>query len=427
LVVAALALVGCHHPAPTIVGFEADRTLITLGESAVLTWDVKDADRLVLDPGARELHGTSTTVAPVERTTYTLTATSGGGRKQASVTIDVATPVPRFWAVPPHVAPGGSTTLLWDAPSATSVSIDSDSGSLGDHPATGGLVVSPAQGTLYVLQAHDPADPQPAPVTLRVRVSPPPSIQSFGPDQAEVAPGQPVVLRWSADAATYVVDNGPGYVGRATQALVRPLQSTTYTLTAYGATGGSVSATATVAVSGGPPQRALSYADPAVPPDADLALLADPSSTPQRLVLRVIAVQAVAAGGLALDLPLDATRVMLDAQQAGDAAPGFSVTPGALDPGPPPLAASAALGSGPLANVLVLAIAQKATAPGVVPSAQIPPGTELCRIRLVPAAGAQPGTALEAGAAPLQAVLAPLPRAPVAPTAKVAVGALTVL
>jgi peptidoglycan-associated lipoprotein len=71
----------------------ADRTSINKGESAKLTWSTTDASNVSIDPevGAVTPQG-STTVSPATSTTYTLTASSGGGNTDATVRISVNAP-----------------------------------------------------------------------------------------------------------------------------------------------------------------------------------------------------------------------------------------------------------------------------------------------------------------------------------------------
>jgi peptidoglycan-associated lipoprotein len=73
----------------------ADRTTINKGDSVKLTWSTTDATNVSIAPevGAVTPQG-STTVSPMDSTTYTLTATGAGGSTDASVRISVAAPPP---------------------------------------------------------------------------------------------------------------------------------------------------------------------------------------------------------------------------------------------------------------------------------------------------------------------------------------------
>jgi len=75
---------------PPTAGISADPETITAGQSATLTWTSTNADSCVIDHGVGSvaLNGT-TTVSPIETTTYTITATGPGGTVTNSVTITV--------------------------------------------------------------------------------------------------------------------------------------------------------------------------------------------------------------------------------------------------------------------------------------------------------------------------------------------------
>ncbi len=433
LLLLALAF-GCQK-GPVIDSFSADRTSVEAGDVVTLSWVVRNADDVVIDPGGLVVTGQSSTQLTLLQTApVTLTARKRApfvghviARRSISIAVAPRALVPLFSARPSQVPPGARVTLSWKT-SGDSVTIDSDAGSLGQQAAQGSLTVTPSATTLYTLRAHQSGSLQPAPIAVRVRVAQPPSVHLTA-DQLAVTAGQVVTLRWTgAGALGFGLDNGIGYLASATSLAVRPAQTTTYRVTAYGPAGGTATDAVTVAVSGpAPGTRALSYRDPTVPAGAVLALVQDPSSTPSLLVLRLVTTRAVAAGGLALTLPLDVTRAVLDASAAGDASPGFSVSVGAIDPGPPPLAAKAVLGAGLLAGSLVLGLAAKARSAGGTPDVQLAAGTELCRVRLVPAPSSQPGVVFPLAGAPARAVLTHLPRDPNALPSPIAVGTLTLL
>jgi hypothetical protein len=98
----ALFVAGCHKkvvapptpppPPPSAAkptaSLSADRTSINKGQSVRLSWTTTDANNVSIAPevGAVTPQG-STTVNPSESTTYTLTASGGGGTADASVHI----------------------------------------------------------------------------------------------------------------------------------------------------------------------------------------------------------------------------------------------------------------------------------------------------------------------------------------------------
>ncbi|MDB4956969.1 MAG: Fibronectin type domain protein [Myxococcales bacterium] len=126
----------------------------------------------------------------------------------------------------------------------------------------------------------------------------------------------------------------------------------------------------------GPP---IVYTDPS---GGALRLVGDPATTSHEIVLDlVVGDQTLTGFSVGFDLPLDVTKVKLA---------GF--TPGAaLDPGPAPLAAQAAMPTtGPLASLLVTGQSEKASRPGAADTL-LAPGTVLYTITLDLIDGASPG------------------------------------
>lgn len=81
--------------APTIDTFTADPPLIASGETSTLSWQITGADTAVIDPGVGAIDLTSGNfeVSPATTTTYTLTATNGGGTVSSEITVGVDVPV----------------------------------------------------------------------------------------------------------------------------------------------------------------------------------------------------------------------------------------------------------------------------------------------------------------------------------------------
>jgi peptidoglycan-associated lipoprotein len=87
-----------YTPPPAAVkptaSLSADRNSINKGDSVKLSWTTTDATNVSIAPevGAVTPQG-STTVSPVESTTYTLTASGAGGTTDATVRVSVNVPV----------------------------------------------------------------------------------------------------------------------------------------------------------------------------------------------------------------------------------------------------------------------------------------------------------------------------------------------
>jgi hypothetical protein len=145
-------------PAPRILAFVASPNRINEGETARLSWDVRDASQVMISSiGAVSLGG-SADVAPTETTTYTLTATGEGGEATATATVTVipgpasggTVKIAEFAASPPIAKfPGDPVTLRWTTENATSVVING----VGDVDPSGSIEVTPLHTTTYTLIA----------------------------------------------------------------------------------------------------------------------------------------------------------------------------------------------------------------------------------------------------------------------------------
>jgi len=77
-------------PLPGISNFSAVPDTITAGQSLTLSWNVKDASSIVIEPGIGSVPaGGSRLVSPAVDTTYTLTALNSGGPSLKSVSVTV--------------------------------------------------------------------------------------------------------------------------------------------------------------------------------------------------------------------------------------------------------------------------------------------------------------------------------------------------
>jgi len=139
-------------PAPVINSFSANKSSIDAGETAVLTWNTKNASSAIISPGVGSVAVSgSTTVTPAATTTYTLTAKGKSGDPVSSTTTITVTP-----RIPPEISisqatikRGQSTSLYWNAPGAIRVSIN-DAGNVG---ISGKMQVSPNETATYTLTA----------------------------------------------------------------------------------------------------------------------------------------------------------------------------------------------------------------------------------------------------------------------------------
>jgi len=234
-----------------VLNFSASPMTITAGQSSTLSWSTENAEQVEISGiGAVAVQG-SQSVTPAETTTYTMTVRNRGGTTSATVTIQVqpqAMPrVMRFLAAPREIFVGETSTLIWSVENATDVSISS----VGVVEASGTNAVAPLVTTVYTLTARNAAGE--ASATATVTVYGPPRITLFTGRPLTIKAGETSTLEWKTEDATTVTLSGAGTVQPNGTLAVKPAATTTYTLTAIGRRGNTVSQQVTVTVEGTTP------------------------------------------------------------------------------------------------------------------------------------------------------------------------------
>ena len=239
---------------PQIVRFEANPLSITPGGTSTLSWTTTGANTVSISPGVGNVNPNgSTTVSPTQTTTYTLTATSSDGKSvTAPITVTVAgANIPQivtFVATPQNISPGQSTKICWQVNGATSISITPGVGS--NLNANDCATVTPATTTTYTLTATNATGQIQGNVTVNVGTVQILTFTASPPNSS--AAGNPVVLSWTTANASTVVLIGGDIAPQSLQAngtfTVNPISNQTYTLTAYGPGGQTVSVTISVFV-----------------------------------------------------------------------------------------------------------------------------------------------------------------------------------
>lgn len=267
-----------HVPPPQISSFTATPAEIELGESSTLAWTVDGTiDSLKVTPGNINVTGqTSLGVSPTETTTYTLTAVNESGEATATTDVTVIVPAPQistFTATPPSIAEGGSSTLAW----TVSGPVDSLTISPGNLNVTGqnNTSVSPTQTTTYTLTAVNAGGQVTAQATVTVLPAAP-LIDTFMATPAVIEQLGQATLSWqtSGQIDSLSISPGVGDVTGETSAVVSPLQTTQYTLTAVNG-GGQATKKTTVTVTAAPgvPEIVEFVAWPEKPIDGQPTLL----------------------------------------------------------------------------------------------------------------------------------------------------------
>jgi hypothetical protein len=247
----AIVSVGGGAP-PQIIRFEASPLTIQPGQQSTLSWATNGASQVAISGvGAVTANG-STTVSPQQTTTYTLSVTGTNGQTvTAPVTVTVAAgalpQVATFVATPSAISAGQSTQLCWKVTNATSISITGVGNNLNANDCAS---VSPTQTTTYTLTAINASGQIQANATVTVGQV---QILSFTANPAtSAAAGSPVTLSWSTTNATSVILTGadipPQTLPVNGSLVVNPITNSTYTLTAYGPGGQTVSSTISVFV-----------------------------------------------------------------------------------------------------------------------------------------------------------------------------------
>jgi len=228
---------------PSTASITASLNPINAGESTTLTWSSMNADSAAIDPtiGSVEVNG-STSVSPVETTTYTLTVDGPGGVATHSTTVMVnQVPIVSLSAEPAYIGVGDSATLTWTSTNAASASIDQ---AVGVVEVNGSTIVSPAVTTTYTITAEGPGGTATDSATITVHPIPTVTISS---DLATINIGESATLTWTSADATTATINAMGHVDLNGTAEIWPLVTTTYTIIAEGP-GGSASDSVTVSI-----------------------------------------------------------------------------------------------------------------------------------------------------------------------------------
>jgi len=238
---------------PQILRFEANPLSIAPGGQSTLSWTTSGATQVSISPNVGNVTANgSTTVQPSATTTYTLTATSADGKSvTAPVTITVApASIPQiltFVATPQNISPGQSTKLCWQVNGSTNITITNVGSNLNTNDCA---TVTPPITTTYTLTATNSAGQIQGNVTVNVGTV---QILSFtaSPVYSIVAAGA-VTLSWTTANATSVVliggDISPTNLDPNGSFVVHPTSNETYTLTAYGPGGQTVSVSISVFV-----------------------------------------------------------------------------------------------------------------------------------------------------------------------------------
>ena len=241
-----------------ILFFIADPRTIQAGQSSTLSWRVLNADTVTITPGLGNVNpsnGTSS-VSPIETTTYTLTARNAVSQESASTTVVVQRPEPTILActaTPMNITQGESATIVYQTQNATSVTITG----LGNVAPSGSVVVTPSSTTSYTINASNQFAATSCSVTVQVTPGAVPRIVRFTAAPMSIQSGATSTLLFLVENAKSVtITPDVGKVDLAGTVDVKPTQTTTYTITATNDFGQATAST-TVTVTAPPPNPTI--------------------------------------------------------------------------------------------------------------------------------------------------------------------------
>ena len=157
-------------PEPVVVdSFTSNPSLIASGQESSLQWQTSNATNITISsvPGSQPSNGV-VSVSPAITTTYMLTAGNSLGDESAQTTVTVVT---LEFSSDKDVIDGSPTTLSWNAPGATGVTIST----IGVVATSGTLEVNPTETTTYTIEASYPEGTVSRAVTISQPADAPPN------------------------------------------------------------------------------------------------------------------------------------------------------------------------------------------------------------------------------------------------------------
>mgnify|MGYP001827140895 CR=1 FL=1 len=237
---------------PAIYEFSATPGMVRAGDSATLSWSTgRSVESLTLEPGIGDVtRQTSIVVAPMQTTTYTLSAHNSVGTSASQAVVVVGDPpsILRFMAIPDFAHLDEEVTLLWRVENSVD-SLTLEPG-IGDVAGQTSVIVFPTETTTYTLTAANGAGAATEQIVVTIW---PPSITGFAASPDTISLGESATLSWglSSPVDSLILDPGFGDVAGQTSVIVSPTETTVYTLTARSSAGTSTAQTALI-VEGAP-------------------------------------------------------------------------------------------------------------------------------------------------------------------------------
>lgn len=149
---------------PQVKTFRIEPAEISRGESAVLTWEVLNADSVMIEGLGTVAARGKKTVTPKVATSYTITASGGNGlTNSANARLDIATPAPEFTqfeVTPGTVKSDGQFKITWKTKNAVGVNVQYGAGTEDSGPQGETIKPAPPTDTVITLTARNEAGEQ---------------------------------------------------------------------------------------------------------------------------------------------------------------------------------------------------------------------------------------------------------------------------
>lgn len=254
IILSTLGIITYYFP-PTpceIDFFDANPEVIEPGENFTLSWSVKGASKVTIEPEIGEVKSRDTlTLSPAKTTTYEILASDGKVEEVAHCTVTVAPKIKIFEASPKTLEQGESSSLSWSVSGCSEVFIEPE---VGSQEPTGTISVSPSKTTIYKLTVSYDGEEEVKHCIVTVKQKKV-DIESFEANPEVIEAGEESTLSWDVSGASRVtIDHDIGLVKYRGLSVVSPYQTTIYTLTAYGDDGKEYEAYCTVIVESGAPE-----------------------------------------------------------------------------------------------------------------------------------------------------------------------------
>ncbi len=217
---AAVTVAACYKVDPplpppkaaTVRSFTASAPEVAAGQKVTLSWEVEDATSVAItQQGKGALAGVDNALSGQVQVTldedavFLINAGGAGGADSAAVAVAIKREQPGviFSAVPTEITAGESTTLVWNAPRSTTVTLTAGGQpvDIGNKPF-GSLTLRPLGTTTYELDA----DGRKVTVTVTVGAA----IFEFKSSSAAADAGSPVTLSWRTGGGEKLVVSSPG-------------------------------------------------------------------------------------------------------------------------------------------------------------------------------------------------------------------------